>query len=71
MTDIKLTSNRAAAVNTSLPWLPVTKFPPPRGAKLLLINQAFGVATMGAYNPQDGWTHWQGLPHFNDDHGKT
>ena len=61
---IKLTTDRAAAVNTRLPWLPIEKVPPPRGAKLLLINRAFGVATLGAYAPDQGWTHWQALPRF-------
>ena len=65
--DIKLTTDKAAVVNTQLYWLPVSKFPPPRGAKLLLINKKYGVATLGAYNHDAGWTHWQGLPKFVTD----
>jgi hypothetical protein len=67
MTGIKLNRDKSAAVNTSLPWLPVSKYPPPRGAKLLLISRPYGVGTMGNYTPDDGWTHWQGLPHFADE----
>jgi hypothetical protein len=63
---IKLTKDQAAAVNTSLPWLSVADHPPPRGAKLLLINRAHGVTVLGPYQPGQGWTHWQGLPHFAD-----
>jgi hypothetical protein len=66
MNDIKLTNDRAAAVNHRLPWLPINKVPPPRGAKLLLINRALGVAVLGAYAPDQGWTHWQALPKFVD-----
>lgn len=66
MTDIHLTCDRAAAVNHALPWLPIEQFPPPRGAKLLLINRALGVAVLGPYAPHQGWTHWQALPKFKD-----
>jgi hypothetical protein len=62
---IKLTSDRAAAVNTSLPWLSVHDYPPPTGAKVLLINRAQGIAVLGHYK-RGYWTHWQGLPHFAD-----
>lgn len=62
MTDIKLTNDHAAAVNHSVYWIPVADHPPPRGAKLLLINEKYGVAVLGAYSPGQGWTHWQALP---------
>lgn len=65
--DIKLTSDRAAAVNHSVYWIDVNDVPPPRGAKLQLINKRFGVATYGAYTPNQGWTHWQGVPKFKED----
>lgn len=66
MTDIKLTTDKAAAVNQQVYWIPVDKHPPPRGAKVLLINRWYGVATIGNYTPDMGWTHWQGLPKFKD-----
>lgn len=69
MADIKLTTNHAAAVNTQLFWLPVSKYPPPRGTKLQLIDRRAGVAHYGQYRDGDSWTHWQGLPRFaEDDH---
>lgn len=33
---IKLTTNKAAAVNTRLYWLPVSKFPPPARHRMLV-----------------------------------
>ena len=62
---IKLTKDKAAAVNMTLPWLPVSRYPPPRGVKLLLIDKNYGVAILGVYQPDQNWTHWQALPHFN------
>ena len=62
--DIKLTNDRTAAVNHALYWLPIAEVPPPRGAKLLLINETYGVAVLGPYAPDQGWTHWQALPKF-------
>jgi len=44
--------------------LPVTEMEPPRGGKLLLINRCYGVATIGVYSPDSGWTHWHALPKF-------
>jgi hypothetical protein len=67
MTDIKLARDRTVAVNTSLPWLPVDRFPPPRGVKLQLIDRSLGVAHYGQYTPGAGYSHWQGLPHFLED----
>lgn len=68
---IKTNSDRTAAVNRALPWIPVKDYPPPKGVKLLLINRRFGVATLGVYLPNQNWTHWQGMPYFaeeiNDD----
>ena len=64
---IKLTNDKAAAVNQQLYWIPISYQAPPRGARLLLINQALGVAQIGPYTPDAGWTHWQGLPKFLKD----
>lgn len=62
--SIKLDDSRAAAVNTECFWLPVKKFRPPRGVKLLLINRKHGSGTTGDWNPGSEWTHWQGWPKF-------
>ena len=62
--DITLTHDRAAAVNQSLHWLAVDKYPPPRSTKLLLINRRLGSAVLGSYTEGSGWTHWQALPKF-------
>lgn len=61
---IKIDDSRSAAVNTDIYWLPIDRVPPPRGVKLLLINEAHGVAVLSDYTPQGEWTHWQGLPKF-------
>lgn len=66
MTNIKLTNDRAAAVNTDLFWLDVREHKPPRGARMLLINEAHGVAVIGTYSPEYQWTHWQALPKFQE-----
>ncbi len=61
---IKVNANNTAAVAQDFHWIPVEQTPPPLGVKLLLINQKLGVACMGDYNKNQGWTHWQGLPKF-------
>ena len=61
---IKVNANNTAAVAQDFYWIPVEQTPPPLGVKLLLINQKLGVACMGDYNKNQGWTHWQGLPKF-------
>lgn len=63
--DIKPNTNRTAAVNRRLPWIPVGP-DTPRGVRLLVINRAAGVATFAQYEPGSEWTHWQGLPYFED-----
>lgn len=62
--SIKLNTARSAAVNQAVVWLPISETPPPVGVKLLLINQANGVAVLGTYSEKHQWTHWQGLPTF-------
>lgn len=64
---IRKIASGAAAVNPRLIWLPVAVFPPPRGLKLQLINRPSGVATYSIFRATDGWTHWQGLPVFDDE----
>ena len=54
--NIQLTQDRSAAVNHGLYWISVDGQPPPRGAKVLLINEKFGVAVLGPYTPGQGWT---------------
>lgn len=64
--DIKLNNDKTAAVNKSMPWLDARKHPPPRGAKLLCINRALGIAVISSWVPSVGFTHWQALPHFEE-----
>ncbi len=61
---IKPTSDQAAIVDTSLRWIAIADRQPPRGSKLLLINEAHGVCTLGTWSPQGSWTHWFPLPVF-------
>lgn len=65
---IKLNTDKSAAVNQQLVWISIDEVPPPVGAKLLLINRANGVAVLGVYQAKHQWTHWQGLPKFEEEH---
>ncbi len=62
---ISINHSKTAAVNQSLPWIPIDD-KTPVGVKLQLINRAYGSATIGIYRRGDDWTHWQGLPKFMD-----
>ena len=64
---INLNTDKSAAVNQQLVWLSIDEVPPPVGAKLLLINHANGVAVLGTYHAKHQWTHWQGLPKFEEE----
>lgn len=64
---IKLNTDKSAAVNQQLVWLSIDEVPPPGGAKILLINRANGVAVLGIYQAKHQWTHWQGLPKFEEE----
>lgn len=63
---IGLDSTKSVAINRSTQWISVTDCKPPTGVKLLLIDRRLGVATLGNYSPDAGWTHWQGMPVFAD-----
>lgn len=69
--SIKLTADRAAAVNTQTFWVEITPSSKPlKGARYLLINKAAGVAQIGPFR-DDGWyTHFAGLPRFREDDGQ-
>lgn len=61
----KTTHDQIALVDVFHHWAPIDKKnPPPRGVKLLLINQSLGVATIGNYTANSDWTHYAGLPTF-------
>jgi hypothetical protein len=63
----KLTSDRAAAVDTAYHWQRIDSHTP-LGAKLLLINKHAGTCTIGALGGKDSWfTHWAPLPTFQKD----
>lgn len=65
--QVQLSSDRFAVVDLNLKWIPIAREKPPQGAKLLLIDKHYGVATLGSWSPNSNWTHWYPLPTF--DHG--
>lgn len=69
MTTKLITTNntRTAAVNQSVPWLPIDSNTP-MGVKLLLINRYYGTAMIGSLNRANlkDFTHFQGLPKWVD-----
>jgi hypothetical protein len=64
---IKLTTDKAAVVDTKAKWIPVSVMLPPRGAKVLVIEERFGVARLDNWHPESGVTHWFPLPTFLKD----
>jgi hypothetical protein len=62
--SIEPTNDKAAIVDRDYHWLDANKFVPPRGPKMLLINERLGVAVLGSWRDADGWTHWCPLPTF-------
>jgi hypothetical protein len=63
---IRTTTDKAAVVDTQYHWIPLTEKLPPRGSKVLLINQRYGIAVMGPWSPGQYWTHWSPLPTFKE-----
>jgi len=61
---IKLTNDRAALVDTEIKWIAVAERVPPRGAKILAINERFGSARLDNWSPDSDITHWHPLPTF-------
>jgi hypothetical protein len=61
---IKLTTDKAAAVDTEYFWLDAKKFPPPRSARVLCISDKLRVAHISQWGEQYGFTHWCPLPTF-------
>lgn len=61
----RLTSDGAALVRTDLKYLPIDPDNPPRG-KCLFISRLQGVAVIGEYRADFGWTHYHPLPTFED-----
>lgn len=59
----RLTSDGVALVDTSLKYLPIDPADPPKG-KCILINRWQGVATIGEYRREFGWSHYAPLPVF-------
>ena len=64
---IKLTTDKAAVVDTKTRWINVAVMPPFRGAKCLLISKKFGVARLDIWSPESDATHWHPLPTFITD----
>lgn len=65
--SIKLSSDRMAVISTVMKWIPIADMEPPRGAKVLLIEERYGVACFGQWYPGNAWTHWFPLPTFDRD----
>lgn len=63
----RTTADKAATVDPRIKWVPITATTRPYpGAKVLLINKAAGVAQIAPFK-DDGWyTHFAGLPVFED-----
>jgi hypothetical protein len=61
---LKLTADRAAVVDRTYHWIPLSVSQPARGAKVQLINRAHGVAAYGTWEPKSQWTHYAPLPTF-------
>jgi hypothetical protein len=59
---IKLTTDKAAVVDTKAKWIPISVMLPPRGAKVLVIEKKFGVARLDNWHPESGASHWFPLP---------
>lgn len=62
---IKLTSDGKALVDTTTKYIPIDPAHPPRG-KCILINRHQGVAVIGEYRKEFGWSHYFPLPTFDD-----
>lgn len=64
MIDVRVSSDRAAAVDQGYYWQPIATCP--IGVKVQLINKSLGCATYGIYKRNEKyWTHWAPLPKFN------
>lgn len=61
----KLTSDGKALVAPSVKYKPIDPANPPRG-KCLFISRLQGVAVIGEYRSDFGWTHYFPLPTFED-----
>lgn len=62
--NFKINTDKTAAVSTDNFWIPIDK-DTPVGVKMLLSNERFGVATIGAYaGGRHDFTHWYPLPKF-------
>jgi hypothetical protein len=64
---IKLTTDKAAVVDTKAKWIPIAQMLPPRGAKVLVINKVRNSATLTTWAPGADWTHWHPLPSWATD----
>lgn len=62
---VRLTSDRAALVDTRLKYIPIDPQNPPQG-KVLLINRHRRQPVTGEYSARFDWTHYHPLPTFDD-----
>jgi len=61
---ITTTNDKAALVDKDYHWIDAKVTRPPVGPKMLMIDKTLGVAVLGAWRENDGWTHWCPLPTF-------
>jgi hypothetical protein len=64
--NYKLNTDKTAAVATEVFWMPID-YDTPVGVKMLVINQAHGIACICVRRTQDSWTHWAPLPKFKEE----
>lgn len=62
----KLTNDGKALVAPDVKYKPIDPSAPPRG-KCILINRFQGVAVIGEYRREFGWTHYSPLPTFPEE----
>jgi len=59
-----ISSDGAAVVNHAAHWMPINDSTP-RGVKMMLISDKYGIAQISIYSPSDKYfTHWHPLPTF-------
>lgn len=60
----KISSDGAASITLNCKWLLIDRNTP-RGVKMMLISEKYGIAQISIYSPNDKYfTHWHPLPTF-------
>lgn len=65
MSDWKISSDGTTVVSNSHFWIRVSSVQPPEGKKVLVANEAAGVAAITTWpEGRRYWTHWAPFPRF-------